>query len=193
MPTVARIGAIQIRFYYENHGVPHFHAIGPNFGSVHGADQLADRDGAGGDRRGASPVKNFALAFPGRLEIDRQQGALQQIDIAIEMFHRRQWACAITLALAAETQLPDPEKPFVWSTLRSKYGAEFIDKLNEPRNWLKHPKQPDTVTLYEMDAVIGLLRAISKFTSLYSEWSKDMAAFDAWVKQATTDETDSSD
>jgi hypothetical protein len=31
MPTVARIGAIQIRFYYEDHGIPHFHAIGPNF------------------------------------------------------------------------------------------------------------------------------------------------------------------
>jgi hypothetical protein len=31
MPTVARIGAIQIRFYYEDHGIPHFHAIGPDF------------------------------------------------------------------------------------------------------------------------------------------------------------------
>jgi Domain of unknown function (DUF4160) len=31
MPTVARIGAIQIRFDYEDHGIPHFHAIGPNF------------------------------------------------------------------------------------------------------------------------------------------------------------------
>jgi hypothetical protein len=31
MPTVARIGAIQIRFYYEDHGIPHFHAIAPNF------------------------------------------------------------------------------------------------------------------------------------------------------------------
>jgi len=31
MPTVARIGAIQMRFYYEDHGVPHFHAISPDF------------------------------------------------------------------------------------------------------------------------------------------------------------------
>lgn len=31
MPTVARIGSIQIRFYYEDHGIPHFHAIGPGF------------------------------------------------------------------------------------------------------------------------------------------------------------------
>lgn len=31
MPTIARIGAIQIRLYYEDHGVPHFHAISPDF------------------------------------------------------------------------------------------------------------------------------------------------------------------
>ena len=31
MPTVGRIGAIQIRFYYEDHGTPHFHAISPDF------------------------------------------------------------------------------------------------------------------------------------------------------------------
>ena len=31
MPTVARIGPVQIRFYYEDHGPPHFHAISPNF------------------------------------------------------------------------------------------------------------------------------------------------------------------
>lgn len=31
MPTIARIGAIQIRIYYEDHGIPHFHAISPNF------------------------------------------------------------------------------------------------------------------------------------------------------------------
>lgn len=31
MPTIARIGAIQIRIYYEDHGVPHFHAVSPDF------------------------------------------------------------------------------------------------------------------------------------------------------------------
>jgi hypothetical protein len=31
MPTVGRIGVIQIRFYYEDHGIPHFHAIAPDF------------------------------------------------------------------------------------------------------------------------------------------------------------------
>src|SRR5271157_1708312 len=31
MPTIARIGSIQIRIYYDDHGVPHFHAVSPEF------------------------------------------------------------------------------------------------------------------------------------------------------------------
>jgi len=31
MPTIARIGAIQIRIYYDDHGIPHFHAVSPDF------------------------------------------------------------------------------------------------------------------------------------------------------------------
>jgi hypothetical protein len=110
---------------------------------------------------GASSLINCEVAFPGRLKLNRQQAALQQIDMAIEMFHHGKWTCAITLALAAETQMPDPEKPFVSSELRSKYGIDFMDQLNEPRNWLKHAKDQDTVELYEMDALMALLRAIS--------------------------------
>ena len=31
MPTIAYIGPIQIRIYYDDHGVPHFHAVSPDF------------------------------------------------------------------------------------------------------------------------------------------------------------------
>jgi len=31
MPTIATIGSIQIRIYYDDHGVPHFHAVSPDF------------------------------------------------------------------------------------------------------------------------------------------------------------------
>jgi hypothetical protein len=31
MPTIARIGAIQIRIYYDDHGIPHFHPMSPEF------------------------------------------------------------------------------------------------------------------------------------------------------------------
>jgi hypothetical protein len=134
---------------------------------------------------------NLLAMFAKRAEVTRQQTALQQIDMAIELFHRDQWACAITLALAAETQLPDGKKPFVIAKLRSEYGGELIDGLNEPRNWLKHAKEPDTYTLFQADAVVAILRAISKFTALYSEWSEDMAAFDTSVKEAVSNQINS--
>lgn len=31
MPTIAYIGSIQIRIYYDDHGVPHFHAVSADF------------------------------------------------------------------------------------------------------------------------------------------------------------------
>jgi hypothetical protein len=31
MPTIAYIGSIQIRIYYDDHGMPHFHAVSPDF------------------------------------------------------------------------------------------------------------------------------------------------------------------
>jgi hypothetical protein len=31
MPTIAWIGNIQIRIYYDDHGVLHFHAVSPTF------------------------------------------------------------------------------------------------------------------------------------------------------------------
>jgi Domain of unknown function (DUF4160) len=31
VPTIAYIGSIQIRIYYDDHGVPHFHAVSPDF------------------------------------------------------------------------------------------------------------------------------------------------------------------
>lgn len=31
MPTIAFIGSIQIRIHYDDHGVPHFQAVSPDF------------------------------------------------------------------------------------------------------------------------------------------------------------------
>jgi len=31
MPIIAHIGDIQICIYYDDHGVPHFHAVSPDF------------------------------------------------------------------------------------------------------------------------------------------------------------------
>jgi len=53
MPTIGYIGSIQIRISYDDHGVPHFHAVSPDFdfkiaiadcGVISGSSQLRGRD-----------------------------------------------------------------------------------------------------------------------------------------------------
>jgi hypothetical protein len=53
MPTIAHIGPIQIRIYYDDHGMPHFHAVSPDFdfkltiadcGIISGNGRLRGRD-----------------------------------------------------------------------------------------------------------------------------------------------------
>jgi hypothetical protein len=53
MPTIAYIGSIQVRIYYDDHGVPHFHAVSPEFdfkitisdcSSISGTGRLRGRD-----------------------------------------------------------------------------------------------------------------------------------------------------
>jgi len=31
MPTVALIGNLSVLFFYDDHGLPHFHVVGPDF------------------------------------------------------------------------------------------------------------------------------------------------------------------
>lgn len=53
MPTIAHIGPIQSRIYYDDHGMPHFHAVSPDFdfkltiadcGIISGNGRLRGRD-----------------------------------------------------------------------------------------------------------------------------------------------------
>jgi hypothetical protein len=73
------IGSIQIRIYYDDHGVPHFHAVGPDFdakiaiadytiisatGHVRGRDLAAVR--TWGQRHRDMLFMNWRLAREGR-------------------------------------------------------------------------------------------------------------------------------
>lgn len=78
MPTIGIIGSIQIRIYYDDHGVPHFHAISPDFdfkfaiadcgvisgnGKLRGRDMAAIRDWA--RRHRDALYSNWQLARDG--------------------------------------------------------------------------------------------------------------------------------
>ena len=79
MPTIAYIGAIQIRIYYDDHGVPHFHAVSPefdvkltiqDFAIISGNGQLRGRDLAAirswGQKHHVVLLKNWYLAREGK-------------------------------------------------------------------------------------------------------------------------------
>ncbi len=79
MPTIGSIGSIQIRIYYDDHGVPHFHAVSPEFdcklaiddcavisatGRLRGRDLAAIR--AWGQRHRDALYVNWLLARAGK-------------------------------------------------------------------------------------------------------------------------------
>ncbi|WP_158808530.1 hypothetical protein [Beijerinckia sp. L45] len=118
--------------------------------------------------------------------ISRRDAARQQIEAAIELFDgRRSEAAAITLALAAEDQLPEPTdgKTSLFQILKARNtGPDKMD-ANRIRNWLKHHKEPDQIGISELDVVFSILRAVSKYLAVYDDRdSESMKAFTIWVR-----------
>jgi hypothetical protein len=79
LPTIGYIGSIQIRIYYDDHGVPHFHAVSPDFdikiaiadctiisgtGHLRGRDFAAIRDW--GQKHRDRLLSNWRLARDGK-------------------------------------------------------------------------------------------------------------------------------
>ncbi|EHH09255.1 hypothetical protein [Mesorhizobium amorphae] len=111
--------------------------------------------------------------------------AVQQIEMAIKLFDDdRNSTCAITLALAAEDQIPNPksEKPFLLGAMRAEGADKKID-INRIRNWLKHHKEPEEIGISELDVVVSILRAATKFHAAYCQPTSVMKQFLVWVKQ----------
>jgi hypothetical protein len=77
---------------------------------------------------------------------------------------------SITLSAAAEDSLPDVDGPYLFPMLNSNWanrkGCES-SPFNEVRNWLKHAKDEENIEIHTNDAVIMLVRAISKYTAVF--------------------------
>ena len=117
-----------------------------------------------------------------KLTIDRKAAAQQQIDMAWRLMKESEFACAITLALAAEERLPDTDKPHVLKSLRQKAPQE-MEMFNQVRNWLKHDKPPDEIEIFEFEVALALMRAVSKFRAVYGQASAPMDAFVEWTRE----------
>jgi hypothetical protein len=112
---------------------------------------------------------------------NKKLAAQRQIDAAIDHLHKMELECAISLAAAAEGMLPDTEKPYIFAYLRqhSAFKNKDID-FNETINWLKHSTGEGTTAIYELEAAIIIVRAMSKFGAIYDGGPEEWHEFLVW-------------
>jgi hypothetical protein len=85
----------------------------------------------------------------------RQLAAARQIAGAVQHFRAGELECAVTLALAAEEQLPHVDAPYLLAQLRAQVPAGETVRFNELRNWLKHYIQPDEIEMTKIEVRAG--------------------------------------
>jgi hypothetical protein len=123
------------------------------------------------------------------MKLTKHPAAAKQIDQAIGLFFQ-----ALTLAGAAECCMPHAGPVTLFAMMKTlgqlRYDlseTELVsDYLNQVRNWLKHwgADQPPEIYLKAEDAAIMILRAYTKFTSLYdtASVSDEMLRFEKWFR-----------
>ncbi len=112
------------------------------------------------------------------VETTKQLSALRQTKAAIEHLHKNQLECAITLAAAAEGQLPETTIEYLFRLLR-RLAPD--DDFNLVINWLKHPSGPTGATISEFEATLTIARAIQKFVAVYRASCKEFEEFSEWA------------
>src|SRR5262245_43435097 len=113
----------------------------------------------------------------------RRNAALRQIHQALRLFHEGEWECAITLALAAAEHLPETKQPQLWSVLMEE-KPEAKALFTETRNWLKHndPQKKDEHYISEFEAIVSLVRAVSKYHAAYQDETEETVRFVDWAR-----------
>ncbi|TIV71510.1 MAG: hypothetical protein E5V89_09765 [Mesorhizobium sp.] len=114
--------------------------------------------------------------------LTKQEAAIQQIEAAISAFHAGQFAVTVTLAGAAEDMGPERHGG-LWASIRDnpsrpiEKSKDWIRRLNETRDWLKHDRPEQIRGLAAFEAGLFILRAMDK----WEPWTPPMLAFkDLW-------------
>ena len=121
--------------------------------------------------------------------LTKEEAVIAQIEGAMNAYMQKDYACAITLAAAAEGATPEPSRKTLFHDLRDidakQYGwsAKYsADRLNDERNWLKHfdLNQPISMSLETSFAYIH--RALDRFTAVYGRhhWTDRMQRFNGY-------------
>lgn len=113
--------------------------------------------------------------------LTKTQAAQTQIEAAIDCAYRGDYACCITLAAAAEGIFSNRKGSDVFTQLATDSRAlarydqkTWADTLNMEIHYLKHPAPhlPGPLTIGRMEAVIVLVRAMTKLAE--NEWTPKM-------------------
>jgi hypothetical protein len=126
-------------------------------------------------------VREMAQAAEVKIDTSKQLASWRQIIAAIAHLHKREFECAITLAGAAEGQLKETPREYLFKLLKKVFSH---DELNLVRDWLKHQSGPENATITEFEAAIMIARAIHKFLAVYEASHPDFEAFSQWAVAA---------
>jgi histidyl-tRNA synthetase len=126
---------------------------------------------------------------PKTFETDVRAASMAQIHAAIERIQQSDFVSAIALGSAAEGILPETDKPHLFTKLQEWQKSLPSDiggatELNDYNNWVKHgknDKRPEKAVISELEVLISIQRAISKFAAIYNEQSPQMKAFSEWA------------
>jgi hypothetical protein len=100
----------------------------------------------------------------------------RQIEAAILHHQNGAFECAITLAHAGENVIGKSGIVSLFDKLKEKM---FDTDHNMFANWLKHPSGPRTATISELEVVVMIQRAISKFAAVAGGATVAMKNFSA--------------
>jgi hypothetical protein len=123
------------------------------------------------------------MADPTAVETTKKWASLRQIRAAIGHFELKQYECAMTLAGAGESILPENPLMHLFNVLKGKFSGK---ELNLFRNWLKHPTGPDKITIDELEVAVAISRAIQKFVATFEESHQDFEKFSKWAMEKAT-------
>ena len=130
------------------------------------------------------------------ITVAKMDAAQEQLEGAIYNLFYGNWACAVTLACAAEGMLETNEEGDDLFSIAKKLGTTDVDKngrkiadyLNDLPHWLKHktPNKSGSYSICQWDAVQAVLRALSKLVVHQPEQgdaesaSENVHAFQVW-------------
>jgi hypothetical protein len=129
--------------------------------------------------------------MPDTIQTNLKLASMRQLHVAIDSYEKQNFECAITLAAAAEGILMPTNEPHFHQKVRDLEkkleGLEGSAGANDVVNWLKHGtfkgRKCENATISDLEVVVAIWRALTKFEAIYGEWSPQMKSFVAALQK----------